>query len=99
LALNYGSRNELVYAFKNIKKKKLQINEQNIINNLYTKDIPDPEILIRTGNSKRLSNFLLWQLSYTEIFFIKKLWPEFTHEDFEKIIKDYKKIVRNFGAI
>ena len=99
LALNYGSKDEIVNAFKNIKKKRLEINENNLTNFLYTKNIPDPDILIRTGNVKRLSNFLLWQLSYTEIFFIKKLWPDFTNKDFERIIKKYNKIIRNFGAI
>ena len=83
--------------FKKLKKKKLKINEKNISKNLYTKNIPDPDILIRTGNTKRLSNFLLWQISYTEIFFSKKLWPDFNEKDFKKIIKKYKKIKRNFG--
>ena len=77
----------------------MPINESNITKNLYTKNIPDPEILIRTGNTKRLSNFLLWQLAYTEIFFEKKLWPDFNENDYSRIIKDYKKIKRNFGNI
>ena len=99
LALNYGSRNEIIKAIKKINYRKLKITEENISNNLYTQNIPDPEILIRTGNTKRLSNFLLWQISYTEIFFSKKLWPDFRGEDFIKIIKKFKKIKRNFGDI
>ena len=75
------------------------INEENITKNLYTKSIPDPDILIRTGNTKRLSNFLLWQLAYSEIFFEKKLWPAFNERDYNKIIKEYKTIKRNFGKI
>ena len=99
LALNYGSKSEIVYSINNLKKKKLQINESNITRNLYTKNIPDPDILIRTGDRKRLSNFLLWQLAYSEIFFEKKLWPAFTEKDFIKIIKEYKNTKRNFGKI
>ena len=99
LALNYGSKNELVYAIKKLFKKKLLINEKNISNNLYTSNIPDPDILIRTGNTNRISNFLLWQISYTEIFFSKKLWPDFKEKDFLKIIKKFKKIKRNFGEV
>ena len=100
LALNYGSRQELIHAFKkiNLNKKKI-ITEKLISNNLYTKNIPDPEILIRTGNTNRLSNFLLWQINYTEIFFIKKLWPDFNKNDFNIILKKFNKIKRNFGAI
>ena len=99
IALNYGSKIELISAIKKIKKKKLSINEKNIDNNLYSKDLPDPDILIRTGDTHRLSNFLLWQLSYTEIFFEKKLWPDFKDKDFNKIINKFKKIKRNFGSI
>ncbi len=99
LALNYGSKSELISAFKKIQLKKNAVNEKNIINNLQTKNIPDPDILIRTGNTKRLSNFLLWQLAYSEIFFEKKLWPAFTSKDYNKIIKQYKSIKRNFGKI
>ena len=99
LALNYGSKAELIYAFKSILKNKDLINEKNLSKYLFTKNIPDPEILIRTGDTKRLSNFLLWQLSYTEIFFEKKLWPAFNEKDFNKIIKKYKFIKRNFGKI
>jgi len=99
LALNYGSRSELVDTFKKLKKNKISFNEKNVSKNLYTKDIPDPDLLIRTGNTKRLSNFLLWQLSYTEIFFEKKLWPDFTKTDFNKIIKKYMKISRKYGQI
>ena len=99
LALNYSSRSEIIASIKKIIYKKLAITEDNVTNNLFTKNIPDPEILIRTGNTHRLSNFLLWQLSYTEIFFEKKLWPDFKGKDFIKIIKYYKKIKRNFGKI
>ncbi len=99
LALNYGSKLELINAFKTIRRNKIQINEKNLEKNLQTKNIPDPDILIRTGNTKRLSNFLLWQLAYSEIFFEKKLWPAFTEKDYIKIIKEYKKIKRNFGRI
>ena len=99
LALNYGSKFELINAFKNILKYKKKITEKNISNNLETIGIPDPDILIRTGNTNRLSNFLLWQLAYSEIFFEKKLWPEFSPDDYNKIIKKFKKIKRNFGSI
>ena len=99
IALNYGSKNELIKAIKLINKNKLKINEGNIQKNLFTNNIPDPEILIRTGNTKRLSNFLLWQIAYSEIFFEKKLWPDFTNKDFKKIIIKFKKIKRNFGSI
>ena len=99
LALNYGSKLELMNAFKKIKRNKIKINEKNLEKNLQTNGIPDPDILIRTGNTKRLSNFLLWQLAYSEIFFEKKLWPAFTEKDYIKIIKEYKNIKRNFGRI
>ena len=99
LALNYGSKFELINAFKNLNKNKDKINEKNINKYLQTKNIPDPDILIRTGNTKRLSNFLLWQLAYSEIFFEKKLWPDFNEKDYNKIIKNYKNIKRNFGTI
>ena len=99
LALNYGSKSELINAFKNLSKKKDKLNEKNLDKYLQTNNIPDPDILIRTGNTKRLSNFLLWQLAYSEIFFEKKLWPEFNEKDYIKIIKDYKSVKRNFGNI
>ena len=99
LALNYGSKIELINAFKILKKNNEKINEKNLIKYLETKNIPDPEILIRTGNTKRLSNFLLWQIAYTEIFFEKKLWPDFNEKDYIKIIKKFKIIKRNFGKI
>jgi undecaprenyl diphosphate synthase len=99
LALNYGSKFELINAFKNLKKSNDRINEKNLSKYLQTKDIPDPDILIRTGNTKRLSNFLLWQLAYAEIFFEKKLWPDFNEKDFNKIIKKFKNIKRNFGKV
>jgi len=99
LALNYGSKAELIYSFKELAKNKELINEKNIKKYLETKDMPDPDILIRTGNTKRLSNFLLWQIAYSEIFFEKKLWPDFNEKDYYKIIKKYKSIKRNFGNI
>ena len=99
LALNYGSKIELIDAFKELKKKKEIINEKNLKKYLETKNIPDPDLLIRTGNTKRLSNFLLWQLAYSEIFFEKKLWPDFNEKDYNKIIKKFKSIKRNFGNI
>ena len=99
LALNYGSKSELINAFKKLQKNKVRINERNIRKYLLTNNIPDPDLLIRTGNTKRLSNFLLWQLAYTEIFFEKKLWPDFNENDYNKIIINYKKTKRNFGKI
>ena len=99
LALNYGSKLELLNAFKKININKEKINETNIEKYLQTRNIADPDILIRTGNTKRLSNFLLWQLAYSEIFFEKKLWPEFNKKDYNKIIKKFKTIKRNFGKI
>ncbi len=99
IALNYGSKEEIVKSIKKINKLSLKVNEKNITDNLYTKNIPDPEILIRTGDRYRLSNFLLWQSSYTEIFFIKKLWPDFNKRDFIKILSKFSSISRNFGAI
>ena len=99
LALNYGSKSELIEAFKKMKKNKSVISEKNLSRNLQTKNIPDPDLLIRTGNTKRLSNFLLWQLAYSEIFFEKKLWPAFNVKDYNRIIKEYKLIKRNFGRI
>jgi len=99
LAINYGSKDELINSFRILKKKNIKINEENISKNLYTKNIPNPDLLIRTGNTKRLSNFLLWQLAYTEIFFEKKLWPDFNENDFSKIILKYKRTKRNYGSI
>ena len=99
LALNYGSKSEIIRAINYIKKKKLRVNEKNITKNLYTVNVPDPDILIRTGNRKRLSNFLLWQVAYSEIFFEKKLWPDFNERDYNKILNLFKKTKRNFGKI
>ncbi len=99
LALNYGSKFELINAFKSLKKNNETINEKNLSKYLQTKNIPDPDLLIRTGNTQRLSNFLLWQMAYSEIFFEKKLWPEFNEKDYNKIIKKFKNIKRNFGKI
>ncbi len=99
MALNYGSRQEIISSIKKLNKKNLPINEKNIMSYLYTKNIPDPEILIRTGNTNRISNFLIWQSIYSEIFFLKKMWPEFNKFDFKKIIKKFNKINRNFGGL
>jgi len=99
LALNYGSKIEILNALKKLNKNNDKINEKNFKKYLQTKNIPDPELLIRTGNTKRLSNFLLWQLAYAEVFFEKKLWPEFNEKDYVRIIKNFKKIKRNFGNI
>ena len=99
LALNYGSKFEILNSLKIMNKNNEEINEKNFEKYLQTKNTPDPDLLIRTGNTKRLSNFLLWQLAYTEIFFEKKLWPDFNEKDYIRIIKNYKKIKRNFGNI
>ncbi len=99
VALNYGSKTEIVNTLKKVIKNKKKINEKNIEKNLYTKGIPSPDILVRTGNTQRLSNFLLWQLAYTEIFFEKKLWPDFKIKDYKKIINKFRLLKRNFGAI
>jgi len=99
LALNYGSKSELVNSVNLIKKKGILPTEQNISNNLYTRDSPNPDLLIRTGNTNRLSNFLLWQLAYSEIYFVKKLWPDFSSKDYNKILNNFKNLKRNFGAI
>ncbi len=99
IALNYGSKEEIIRTVKKLNNLSIPINNNNISSNLYTGGLPDPEILIRTGNRKRLSNFLLWQLSYTEIYFEKKLWPDFTKNDLRKIIKNFSNVRRNFGGI
>ena len=99
VALNYGSKNEIINSIKKLKRKNLKITEKNFQSNLFTKNIPDPEILIRTGNTNRLSNFMLWQLAYSEIFFEKKLWPDFKNTDFDRILKLYSKITRKFGNV
>ena len=98
LAINYGSKNEIIDSIKKLNLNSKKITEENINNNLYLK-LPFPDILVRTGGQKRLSNFMLWQLAYTEIFFLDKLWPDFTKNDFNKIIKKYFKIKRNFGGV
>ena len=100
LALNYGSKEEIIHACRHFNNKNIKtININNFKNKLYTKSIPDPDILIRTGGAKRLSNFLLWQIAYAEIFFIDKLWPDFSARDYVKILNKYKGIKRNFGKI
>ena len=99
MALNYGSRQEILNSVKIIKEKKLSANKKNFEKYLYTNGIPDPDILIRTGDTQRISNFLIWQLVYTEIFFVKKMWPDFTKKDFFKIIDKFKNISRNFGGL
>jgi undecaprenyl diphosphate synthase len=99
LAFNYSSKIEIIKSFKKLIKQKKKITPNSVKNNLYTKNIPDPELLIRTGGQNRLSDFMLWQISYTEFFFHKKLWPDFNTNDFKKIILEYRKIKRNFGGI
>jgi len=99
LALNYGSKLEIINAIKKLNKNNKRITELNLSKYLQTNNIPDPDILIRTGNTKRLSNFLLWQIAYAEIFFEKKLWPDFNEKDYVRIIKKFKNIQRNFGNI
>ena len=99
LALNYGSKDEIISACKLMSRKKKNINIKNLSSHLQTKNIPDPDLLIRTGDTKRLSNFLLWQLAYSEIFFEKKLWPAFNENDYKRVIKNFRKIKRNFGSI
>ena len=97
--MNYGSKAELLNAVNLIVRKKIPINESNLEKNLYTNDSPDPDLLIRTGNTNRLSNFLLWQAAYSEIFFVKKLWPDFNSKDYNKILLKFEKNKRNFGKI
>ena len=99
LALNYGSKQEIINSMKIVNKKKQKITIKNFEKNLYTFGFPDPDILIRTGGQRRLSNFLLWQIAYTEVFFVKKMWPDFNNNDFQKILNKFKKIKRNFGNI
>jgi len=99
LAINYGSKYEILNAYKQLKRKKSKISFKNFERNLYTKGMPEPDLLIRTGGEKRLSNFLLWQLAYSELYFIKKLWPDFKISDYRKIIKKFRKVKRNFGNI
>ena len=99
LALNYGSKNEIINSIRIINKKKQKITKKNFEKNLYTSGLPDPDILIRTGGQRRLSNFLLWQTAYTEIFFVNKMWPDFSIDDFQKILNKFKEIKRNFGKI
>ena len=99
LAINYGSKNELIDSFKSIKKQKIAISEKNVQKNLYTRNIPNPDLLIRTGNTKRLSNFLLWQIAYSEIFFEKKMWPDFNEKDYLKILNKFRNTKRNFGKV
>ena len=99
LALNYGSKQEIINSMKIVNKKKQKITIKNFEKNLYTSGFPDPDILIRTGAQNRLSNFLLWQIAYAEIFFVKKMWPDFNNNDFQKILNKFKKIKRNFGNV
>ena len=99
LALNYGFRSELINAVNIMRKNNILFNESNITKHLYTKNVPDPDLLIRTGNTNRLSNFLLWQLAYSEIYFVKKLWPDFSTKDYNKILNNFRNLKRNFGAI
>ena len=99
LALNYGSKNEIKNAFIKLKKNRSKITESQISKNLYTNKLPNPDILIRTGGQKRLSNFMLWQLAYSELYFLDKLWPDFNTNDLRRIVKNYRSIKRNFGKI
>ena len=99
LALNYGSKQEIINSLKIVNKKKQKVTIKNFEKTLYTSSFPDPDILIRTGGQRRLSNFLLWQIAYAEIFFVKKMWPDFNNNDFQKILNNFKKIKRNFGDI
>ena len=99
LAINYGSKNEIINSIKILRRKKKTISVKNLEQNFYTKNLPDPDLLIRTGGKKRLSNFLLWQLAYAEIYFIDKLWPDFKVEDYRRIINHFKKVKRNYGKI
>ena len=99
LAINYGSRDEIINAVKKLKRKKKSISVENLVKYLHTSNLPDPDLLIRTGGKKRLSNFLLWQLAYSELYFVDKLWPDFSIVDYHKIIKQFKKVKRNFGNI
>ena len=99
LAINYGSKDEIINAIKKLKRKKKSISVKNFVKYLYTSNLPDPDILIRTGGKKRLSNFLLWQLAYSELYFVDKLWPDFSIADYHKIIEQFKKVKRNFGNI
>ena len=99
LAINYGSKDEIINAIKKLKRKKKNISVKNLVKYLYTSNLPDPDLLIRTGGKKRLSNFLLWQLAYSELYFVDKLWPDFSIADYHKIIKQFKKVKRNFGNI
>jgi len=99
LALNYGSKQEIIHSMKIVNKKNQKITIKNFEKNLYTSSFPDPDILIRTGAQNRLSNFLLWQIAYAEIFFVKKMWPDFNNNDFQKILNKFKKIKRNFGNV
>jgi undecaprenyl diphosphate synthase len=99
LAINYGSKDEIINAIKKLKREKKSISVKNFAKYLYTSNLPDPDLLIRTGGKKRLSNFLLWQLAYSELYFVDKLWPDFSITDYHKIIKQFKKVKRNFGNI
>ena len=98
LAVNYGSKYEIINTLKKLKNRK-KIDIKSLEKELYTKNLPDPDILIRTGGHKRLSNFMLWQLAYAEIYFLDKLWPDFSGKDLKKIVNNYKKVKRNFGSI
>ena len=98
LALNYGFKNELIDAINIMKKNNILFNESNIAKHLYTKNVPDPDLLIRTGNTNRLSNFLLWQLAYSEIYFVKKLWPDFLPKDYNKILNNFKNFTKYISS-
>lgn len=97
LAISYGGREEIIQAVKTIVKNKLPVTEKTINNNLWTKGLPDPDLIIRTSGEKRLSNFLPWQSVYSELYFPKKYWPEFTEKDLDKAFEEYSKRQRRFG--
>ncbi len=99
LALNYGSRDEITRAVQKVVEKNLEITEENINNNLDTQNMPDVDLLIRTSGEIRISNYLLWQCAYAEMFFTQTYWPEFTSSELDDIISDFHKRERRFGGI
>ena len=99
LAINYGAKNEIINAFKKLKENKIKPSIKNLEKYLYTKNMPEPDFLIRTGGKRRLSNFLLWQMAYSELYFVDKLWPDFKISDFKRILNNFKRVKRNFGKV
>ena len=96
ILINYSGQSDIINSFSNLNKS-TKINENSFSKKLYTKDLPDPDLLIRTGGFQRLSNFMLYQLAFTELLFTKKLWPELNNTDIDKFIKNYHRIDRKFG--